>query len=120
VFFICHGVWLVRSVFEAIFDWKALNNDCHNHEKTQEFCNLMFQRFYIILKYVSRLLMVINSSVNILLYGVIWNQFREEARELLKEICIYLGITKHPSKNKSYMSNVEGTTSTEIPLTKIC
>ena len=120
VFFICHSVWLVSSVIGAIFDWKALNKTCHTNEQTKGFCEEIISPWYIKLTYASRLLMVINSAVNILLYGVVWNQFREEARDMLMEIFICLGITKHPRKHKSYFSNTEGTASTEMPLTKIC
>ena len=118
VFFICHSVWLASSVSGAFFDWASLNKDCHNpkNTKTRKACDEMLEPWYIILTYASRFLMVLNSSVNILLYAVVWNQFREEAMELLTSI---LGIIKHPTKTKSYKSNTDETASTTIPLTKI-
>ena len=118
IFFLCHSVWLVSSAMDAVFEWNAFSKYCHeeNNLKTQAFCTAMLGPRYIILSHASRLLMVLNSSVNILLYGFVWNQFREEAKEVMQEIVIYCGIKKRASRRKSYLAETGGTSSTEIPL----
>ena len=69
------------------------------------------------MKYVSHMFVILNSSVNILLYGLAWKQFRDEAKELIKKTCICFKMASEGSKKRPYLSEEE-TQSTELPLTR--
>ena len=49
-------------------------------------CDITKQYWYILLQYLGPLMLTFNSSINVLIYGSTWNQFRERAKELIKDI----------------------------------
>ena len=84
-FLTCYSLWLVHAIITAISYWKY--DECQNSQETHPICNAASSKGFIAMEYIGHLLIIINSSVNILLYGLSWDEFQEAAKELIVEIC---------------------------------
>ena len=118
VFVTCYSIWLVYATITAIHYWKY--RECLNPKETHAICDVTSKLGYISMEYIGHLLITINSSVNILLYGSNWNQFQEEAKELIIQIypCIKSKKTEMPnSKRLFYLQTTSNNTDeSSVPL----
>ena len=85
VFVTCYSFWLVHGIITAITYWKY--DECQNSEETHPICDVSVNKGFIAIESIGHLLITFNSSVNILLYGLSWNQFQEVVKELIEKIC---------------------------------
>ena len=78
VFIFCYLFWLLHAILYAI--WCI---ECNLHqEKENDFCNIQNEGYYLFFDYGGRVLITLNSSVNVFLYGIIQRKFRKEVKEV--------------------------------------
>ena len=92
VFICCYLFWLLHAILYAIWCIR-----CNLHQiLIDDFCKVQDEGWYLFLDYGGRILITLNSSVNVLLYGIIQKNFRKETKEVLSErwksLTIYLSI----------------------------
>ena len=80
VFIFCYLFWLLHAILYAIWCTK-----CNLEPKQDSFCSIQYEGFYYFFDYGGRILITFNSSINVLLYGIIQKNFRKEMKEVLSK-----------------------------------
>ena len=80
VFIFCYLFWLLHAILYAIWCTK-----CNLEPKQDNFCLVQYEGFYYFFDYGGRILITFNSSINVLLYGIIQKNFRKEMKEVLSK-----------------------------------
>ena len=87
MFVISYISWLTYATINAYH--ATMFKKCQaiiDHTQVPGICDITKQYWYILLQYLGPLMLTFNSSINVLIYGSTWNQFREGAKELIKDI----------------------------------
>ena len=84
VFAGCYGPWTVFSIINSIYHFKY--KVCENTNSLSWICSVNKEPWYVRMKHFGHLLTIVNSSVNVLIYGMVWSQFREETVEMLQQL----------------------------------
>ena len=81
VFIFCYLFWLLHAIIYAIWSIR-----CNLHQVLKDdFCKVQDEGWYLFFDYGGRILITLNSSVNVLLYGTIRKNFRRKTKEVLSE-----------------------------------
>ena len=111
-FIFCYLFWLHHAILYAIWCIK-----CNLLErKTDEYCNVTDQSWYMVLDYGGRVLITLNSSINVLFYGFVQKKFRKDTKNTLSQRWQSLTM-KVTSKQKNDKLNFSTTRSPRTPST---
>ena len=92
-FILCYTPWYVPKIIQAVEKIVCRNNailELENGDLISPICCYQFQMWYHLLGYAGNVLVILNSSINVVLYGFTGNQFRREARKITYELVSYL------------------------------
>ena len=106
-FILCYAPWYVPTIINSLEKFESIcptSEDDIPLTTISPICCCQYTLWYFVFEYIGNVLITLNSSINVLLYGFTGEQFRKEAKSMIINTFNYLKrpCIEHIEKHKSY------------------